>query len=252
MPDRTVIITGASSGIGEALARELSRQNWSVGLIARRQQQLDALAAEIRNAGGTVSIAVADVADRNQISAAIERLRAELGQVDLLIANAGLGKPDGLCPFSLDDMEQMIRVNLLGVMYSIDAVLPDMLERRQGHIAGISSSGAYEGMPGSAAYCASKAAVNTFLEGLRIQLREYGIPVTTICPGFVRTPMTAANRFHMPWLLDADVAARRIVSALNRKRKVYNVPWQTALLVKSLRWLPDWFIARALPRKGDQ
>jgi short-subunit dehydrogenase len=144
----------------------------------------------------------------------------------------------------------MIRVNLLGVIYAIEAVLPEMLHRGRGHLAAVSSVAAYKGFPGSAGYCASKAAVNMFLEGLRIELHGSGIAVTTICPGFVRTEMTAGNTFYMPGLLDADEAARRIVRALGRRRKVLNVPRRTALLVKLTRWLPDAVLARWLPRKG--
>src|SRR5205807_2825874 len=97
-----------------------------------------------------------------------------------------------------------------------------------------------------AAYCASKAGVNTYMEGLRIQLRDRGIAVTTICPGFVATPMTDVNNFRMPWLLSADEAARRIVRALRRRRKVFNFPWQMALLMRLTRWLPDWIVDRAM------
>ena len=110
------------------------------------------------------------------------------------------------------DIEEMFRVNTLGVVYAIEAVLPEMLHRGRGHLAAVSSLAAYKGMPGESAYCASKAAVNCYLEGLRIHLRDTGIAVTTLCPGFVRTPMTAVNEFHMPWLLEADEAARRIVA----------------------------------------
>ena len=106
-------------------------------------------------------------------------------------------------------------------------------------------------MPGSAGYCASKAAVSTFMESLRIELRSRGIAVTTICPGFVRTEMTAKNAFYMPGLLEADEAGRRIVRALARRKKVYNFPWQSTLLMKAIRWSPDWLLDRLLPRKGN-
>jgi short-subunit dehydrogenase len=251
LPEKVAVITGASSGLGAELARELSRQGWSVGLIARREDRLVKLADDIRAAGGHAATAVADVSDKAMLLAAFDSIRGELGPIDLLIANAGVSKPDFLDPFTVDDIEQMVRVNLLGVLYSIAAVLPQMIERRRGHIAAVSSAGAYKGMPGSAGYCGSKSAVSTLLEGLRIQLREYGVSVTTICPGFVRTDMTDVNSFRMPWLQEPEVAARKIVRALNRRKKVYNFPWQMALLIKLLRWLPDWFVARTLPRKSD-
>jgi short-subunit dehydrogenase len=122
-----------------------------------------------------------------------------------------------------------------------------MLQRRSGHVAAVSSLAAFKGMPGESAYCASKAAVNAFMEGLRIQLLGSGVAVTTICPGFVKSEMTASHRFHMPFLLDTDVAARRICRALERKKKVFSFPWQTAFLMKLTRWLPDRLLARMVP-----
>ncbi len=192
------------------------------------------------------AIAPADVGDRGQLQAAVADLRRQLGPIDLLIANAGVGMPTLLQPVNIADVERMVRVNLLGTIYAIEAVLPEMLERRQGHLAAVSSLSAYKGLPGESGYCATKAAVNSYMEGLRIHLRDKGIAVTTICPGFVRTQMTEINKFHMPWLLEADEAARRIVRALARRRKVYNFPWQTALLMKLTRWLPDWVLFRMM------
>jgi short-subunit dehydrogenase len=243
---QVAVITGASSGIGWELAKVLAAQSCKVGLIARRKEKLDALAEEIRKAGATAGLAQADVADREQVRAAVSEIRRQLGPVDLLIANAGVGMPTLLSPVNIADIEQMFRVNVLGTVYAIEAVLPEMLESRQGHLAAISSLGAYKGLPGESAYCASKAAINCYMEGLRIHLRDKGIAVTTICPGFIRTPMTAVNKFHMPWLLQPDDAARRIVRALARRRKVYNFPWQMNLLMKLTRWAPDWLMARTM------
>src|SRR5262249_37898510 len=114
------------------------------------------------------------------------------------------------------------------------------------HLSAVSSLAAYKGLPGESGYCASKAALNVYMDGLRVQLRHRGIRVTTLCPGFVRTPMTAPNKFHMPWLVEADYAARQMVRALRRRRKVYNFPWQLSLLMKVTRWLPDWLVARTM------
>jgi len=243
---QVAIITGASSGIGWALARTLAAEGCKVGLVARRREQLAELAAEIEKHGGMAAFAMADVSQREQAVAAIREVAARLGPVDLLIANAGVGAPTTIEPFNVGDVEQMFRVNVLGVVYSLEAVLPQMLERGRGHLAAVSSLASYKGLPGESAYTASKAAVNVFLEGLRIQLRSKGIAVTTICPGFVKTPMTEVNKFKMPWLLTADAAARRIVQALKRKRKVYNFPWQLSLFMKCARWAPDWLVDRMM------
>jgi short-subunit dehydrogenase len=233
------IVTGASSGIGWELCRQLATQGYKVGLIARREEPLRELHRLITAAGGTAAVAVADVGQRDLLESAIQRIRAELGPVDLVIANAGVGTVTRLNPMNLIDIEAMIRTNLLGVIYTFAAVLPEMLARRSGHLVGISSLAGYRGLPGESAYCASKAAVNVYLDGLRIQLRGTGIQVTTVCPGFVTTPMTANNTFHMPGLMSAEEAARRIIRAIKRGTKVYNFPWRLHLMVKLSRWLPD-------------
>jgi len=240
------IVTGASSGIGWALARELARQGIRVGLVARRREKLEQLAAEISRQGGRAAAATADVGNNAQVTDAIHQLAGQLGPVDLLVANAGIGMPTLLNPANIADVEAMFRINVLGMVYAFDAVLPQMLERRLGHLAGISSMASYKGLPGESAYCASKAAMNVYLEGLRIRLRDHGITVSTICPGFVRTPMTQVNKFHMPWLLEADDAARRIARALARRKKVFNFPWQMACLMAITNWLPDWMVARLM------
>jgi len=244
--NQVAVITGASSGIGWELAKLLARQQCRVGVLARRRERLEALVAEIKAAGGQSACAAADVADHDQTLAAIAQLRDQLGPVDLLVANSGIGVSTNLEPMNAAEVDNMIRVNFLGVVYAIEAVLPEMLQRGRGHLAAVSSLASYKGLPGEAGYCASKAAVNTYLESLRIQLRRRGIAVTTICPGFIKTPMTAEHEWPMPWLMSAEEAARRIARALERRKKVFNFPWQTTLLMKSTRWLPDWVIARAL------
>lgn len=242
--NQVAVITGASTGIGHALARELASQGARVGLLARRQELLAQLADQIRQAGGTAAIAPADVGERGQLKAAIAELRQQLGPIDLLIANAGVGVSTRLDQSNIDDVERMVRVNLLGVIYSIEAVLPEMLQRGKGHLAAVSSLAAYKGLPGESGYCCTKAAVNAYLEGLRIQLKPLGIHVTCICPGFVQTPMTATHQFEMPFLMSAEEAARRILVGLRRRVGVLNFPWPMTLLLKASRWAPDWVVRR--------
>lgn len=248
---QVAIITGASSGIGWELAKILASQGAAVGLLARRLDRLEALAAEIRAAGGKAMAAAVDVTQRAETVGAIQKLRDQLGPVDLLVANSGVGLPTALEPMNMDQVDNMIRVNYLGVVYAIEGVLPEMLQRGRGHLAAVSSLASYKGLPGESGYCSSKAAVNVFMEGLRVQLRPRGITVTTICPGFIKTPMTAVNDFPMPWLMTADKAARKIARALSRKKKVYNFPWQTTLLMKATRWCPDWVLRRVFNRYAE-
>ncbi len=246
--NQVAVITGASSGIGRALALALARDRCKVGLVARRGDLLEALAGEITALGGTVAHVPADVGDRPAVVAAIRDLAGRLGPIDLLIANAGIGIPSEIDPFNVDDMERVFRINFFGVVYAIEAVLPAMLDRGRGHLAAVSSLAAYRSMPGQQAYCASKAALNSFLEGLRVQLRSRNVGVTTICPGFVWTPMVEHHPHPLPFLVQADDAARRILRALARRKKVFNFPWQTSLLMKLTRWAPDWLLARTVGR----
>ncbi|HEY3788529.1 MAG TPA: SDR family NAD(P)-dependent oxidoreductase [Urbifossiella sp.] len=249
---KVAVVTGASSGIGWALAKVLSSTGCKVGLIARREEPLKALAAEIAAAGGASTVAVADVSHRESIAGAIAAIRGTLGPIDLLIANAGIGKPTLLDPVNIADVEEMFRVNLLGVVYTFAAAMPEMLVRRTGHLVAVSSLAAYRGLPGESAYCASKAAVNAYMDGLRIHLRGTGVKATTICPGFVTTPMTAMNTFHMPGLMTADYAAKRMIRAIERGKKVFNFPWRLSLMTKLSRWLPDRTMQRIMGNYNEE
>lgn len=241
--DRIALITGASSGIGWEMALELARKKCHVALLARRQDRLDDLARQCGALGVRAVAAACDVTDRQSMIDAVGRVHEALGPIDLLIANSGLDVPTTLDPLNTHEVGRMIHVNYLGVVHAIETVLPQMLERGRGHLAAVSSLAAYKGMPGEAGYCSSKAAVNTFMEALRLQLRGRGIHVTTICAGFIQTAMTEKNEFTMPFLLQPPDAASRIVRALERRKKVFDFPWPTALLTKLTRWLPDWLVA---------
>jgi short-subunit dehydrogenase len=236
-----VIVTGASSGIGRALALRLGSEGYRVGLIARRRDELEAVASRI-----AVAVpAVADVGNRVALRAAVAEVEGRLGPAEVMVANAGFGAPTRLDPLNIADVEQTIRVNLMGVIYSVEAVLPGMLARRGGHLLAISSLGAFKGLPGESAYCASKAAVNAYMEGLRIALRTKGVVVTTVCPGFVQTAMTPMDASAMPFLISADAAARRIARLIVRRRGgVARFPLPMSLLTTLIARLPDAVVAR--------
>ena len=182
----------------------------------------------------------------------MESVRHELGLVVVLIASAGVGTPTLVDPVNVPDIEAMIRVNLLGVVYAFAAVLPDMLRRRAGRLAAVSSLAAYGALPGESGYCASKAAVNVYLDGLRAHVREKGVVVTTLCPGFVQTRMTAENAFWMPGLLSPAEAARRMLIAVRRGRGIYNFPWLPAFLARILPRLPDRVLARLMKKYNEE
>ena len=177
--------------------------------------------------------------------AAIAEIEGRLGPTDVMVANAGFGAPTRLDPLNIDDVEQTFRVNLMGVIYSIEAVLPGMLARRRGHLLAVSSLAGYKGLPGESAYCASKAAVNVYMEGLRIALRGEGVVVTTVCPGFVQTPMAPMDAAATPFVMSAEAAADRIARLIARRRGgVHRFPRRMAMLMSLIARLPDAVVAR--------
>lgn len=247
---RVAVVTGASSGIGWALAKELASEGYAVGLTARRAERLEALADEIRAAGGTAAVAPADASDRDATIAAIHALAAELGPVDLLVANAGLGISEPMDAPNAAEYEHMVKVNLLGPYYAFEAVVPSMLERGQGHLVGVSSLAAYITGPGAGQYSATKAGLSSWLESVRLEMRPRGIHVTTIQPGFVKTPMTEVNSFKMPLLMSAKRAGRLVAKAIRRKKKVYDFPWRMGVGARLARRFPDWLKLKMTP--GDE
>ena len=250
--NKVILLTGASSGIGRALALELAQKKARVGLLARREPLLQELTQEFLALDVPCALAVADVSRRDDVQRAARQVADQLGPIDILIANAGVGTPTFLDPVNIQDVERMFQVNLFGMIYAIEAVLPTMLQRRAGQIAAVSSLAAFKGLPGESAYCASKAAMNIYLEGLRIQLREKKIAVTTICPGFVHTPMTAANDFHMPMAMSAAQAATNILRAIARRKKIYRFPRAMSWLMRLTSILPDWVIARSMNQYNEK
>jgi short-subunit dehydrogenase len=235
---KVIFITGASSGIGRALAVELGRRGARLGLTARREAELLSVADEVGRAGGEALALPCDVRDPAAISAAAERVREKWGRVDVLIANAGMSTTTAGTKLDAAEATNVISINVLGVVNSVAAVLPDMLKRGSGHLVAISSLASYRGLPRSGAYSASKAAVSTLFESLRVDLRKSRIDVTVIHPGFIRTPMTAGRKKKLPFLLEVEDAACRIIKAVERRARTYAFPWQLASLVRVIRHMP--------------
>ena len=240
MQDQPVcFITGASSGFGEGFALRLAREGYRVGLAARRKEKLEEVAERVRAAGGQAGVFPCDVAVKEEIQDAIRACEAELGPVDLLIANAGVSINTLLRQFDSEEVERVLRVNLLGAIYAVEGVLPGMLERDRGQIVAVSSLAGFGGLPKAAAYSASKAGMINFFESLRLDLLRTGVDVTTICPGFVRTEMTSHNKHPMPFLMDLEPAVEKMVTAILKRRKSLAFPWPLA----GLAW-----VARIFPR----
>lgn len=249
-PGWRVWISGASSGIGAELARQLAARGCRVAVFARRRERLLELREEIERegCGNAVLVQPGDVTDREAVKAAIDAARDELGDLDVVILNAGIG--DLLFPdrFDAEVVERILRVNFLGAVYGIEAALPRMLERGSGTIVGVSSIAAVRGLPTAAPYCASKAALTTFLESLRIDLRPHGIRVITVSPGFIKTPLTDRNRFPMPFLQPVDRAAARIIRGIERGEREIHFPKRFTVPLKLLRCVPGRLYDRLMAR----
>ncbi|HLN97368.1 MAG TPA: SDR family NAD(P)-dependent oxidoreductase [Pyrinomonadaceae bacterium] len=242
--DKIVIITGASSGIGRGLAVELARQGARIGLVARRAEVLEEVIGEIEALGGKAIALPADVRNASSVAAAADELRNVFGQVDILIANAGIGPTRDAAQIDAAEVAGVIDVNVIGAANSAAAVIPEMIARGAGQLVIISSLAAYRGLPRSAAYCASKAAVSAFFESLRLDLEPRGIDVTIIHPGFIKTPLTAGREAHMPFLMELDEAVRKMARAIEKRRKRYSFPWQLASIVRLGMVMPIWMYDR--------
>jgi len=282
--DKVVLITGASSGIGRGLALELARRGAKLGLLARGIDTAQAAAAaagagasrasnvsstrpasgsrlrevvsEIESrrdgngASGTVQALElpADVRDARAVRAAADRLRKEFGRIDVMIANAGMALTTDASELDPEDVARLLSVNVMGAVNSVAAVLPEMIERRSGQLVAISSLSAYRGLRKSAAYCASKASLSSFFESVRIDLIGSGVDVTIVHPGFIKTPLTAGRKANMPYIMEVDYAVKKIIHAIEKRKKSYAFPWQLATIVRASMLMPtsmyDWIARR--------
>jgi short-subunit dehydrogenase len=247
---KVVMITGASSGIGRGLALELARRGAKLGLIARRVEALDQLVLEIEALGSRGVALPADVQNASSLAAAVESLTTTLGPIDVLIANAGVGPTKHAADLRGDEVAEVININVIGAANSATAVVPQMVARGQGQLVVISSLAAYRGLPKSAAYCASKAAVSAFFESFRLDLEPRGIAVTIIHPGFIKTDLTAGRHAQLPFLMELDDAVKKIVRAIEKQKKTYSFPWQLATIVRAGMIMPIWMYDR-ISRKNS-
>ena len=236
---RIALVTGASSGIGQALAERLAADGTLVVLAARRAQLLHAVADSIEADGGHARVEAMDVAETTATVARIRALDAELGGFDLVIANAGVGmKHKGLPSYAWEAMAGACHVNFCGAAATLTAVLPQMVERGRGHVVGISSIASFTPIPGRGGYCAPKAGLSMLLECLRLELAGTGVHATAVHPGFVRTAMTAKSKGALPFVMDPPAAAARIVQELPAAPATIDFPWQLATAARLGASLP--------------
>ena len=246
---RKVLITGASSGIGEGLALAVAKKGAVLGLLARREDLLRELAAKCEKAGGVARAYPADVTDPSAVEEAFQQFIHEFSTVDILIANAGIGgNSESVRSYHPQSVKQVIDVNLNGAVNAVYAVLPRMLEQGHGQLVAISSLAGFRGLPKSAAYSASKAALTTFFESVRLDLKEKGIDVTIIQPGFIKTPLTAGRHNRMPFLMELDDAIPLFIRAIEKRKKFAAFPWQLATIVRAGKFMPAWMYDRIAGR----
>jgi len=229
----TFWITGASGGIGAELARELQRRGGRIAISARRREALDEVAQ------GRMYVEPVDITDRDAVHTAVESVRAELGSIDVAVLNAGAWQQVSVDKFDAAAFRTQFNTNLMGTVHCIEALLPTMLADKRGVITGMASVAGYRGLPGSEAYGSSKAALINLLESLRGSLGPRGIRVQTISPGFVRTDLTARNKFPMPFLIDADQAARAIADGIAAEKTEIVFPLPMMLMMKAARLVPN-------------
>jgi short-subunit dehydrogenase len=243
--NKSIFLTGASSGIGEGLALALAKKGAVLGLVARREELLRELVEKCEKAGGVARAYPADVTDPSAVEEAFQQFIHEFSRIDVLIANAGIGGNDeSTRNYHPPSVKKVVDVNLMGAVNAVHTVLPKMLEQGRGQLVAISSLAGFRGLPRSAAYSASKAGMTTFFESVRLDVKDKGISVTIIQPGFIRTPLTAGRANKMPFLMELDDAIPHFIKAIEKKKKFAAFPWQLATIVRAGKFMPSWMYDR--------
>ena len=249
LEQKVIWITGASSGIGAALVRKLSKTDCQLAISARRTELLDELIESLDAPKAKFMVVGVDVTEKAAMKQAANDIASSLGPVDVLIANAGTHIPMTLDELDFEKCEKLFQVNFFGALNAIEAVLPSMKERGCGHLVAVSSVAGYRALPHAAAYGASKAALSHFMESLRFDLEDSGIAVTVVSPGFVKTPLTDKNDFEMPFLISAPEAAEYIVAGISRGKLEVAFPYLFVFILKCLRMLPHRLYYRLIRSK---
>lgn len=253
--NKVVLLTGASSGIGYSLAKSLPKENCSLALLSRSKSTLDELVTEIKNDGAKALSYKCDVGNLDEVKHAFERIKNDFGRIDIAILNAGVSHRADVKNYSVEIARNIFDVNVFGIINFVEQLIPDFVQRKEGMIVGVSSLAEARGFPKSGFYNASKSAASLMLESLRVELKPYNIKVLTVKPGFVRTPMTDKNDFQMPFLMDADKAAKIIIDGIKKEKHIIQFPLTTVIGSKIIKLLPDWLfdylMNRPLPHRKN-
>jgi short-subunit dehydrogenase len=248
---KLVFITGASSGLGQALALTYHHAGYDLALVARRTEEIKAWVTQQKISPNRYRIYSADVSNIDSIVNAAHACMTAQGLPDVVIANAGISVGvDSAIREDLDQLAQTFATNNIGLAATFHPFIDAMRKRRSGKLVGIASVAGIRGMPGHGAYCASKAAVITYCESLRGELRGSGVQVVTICPGYVKTPMTRGNNYPMPFLMESEDFAKACLHKIEAGNSYSVIPWQMGIVAKILRLLPNALFDKALVGRG--
>ena len=252
LSNKNILITGASSGIGYELAKQFADEKCNLILVARRKEILDSLAQKIKTDENVILTYHCDIRNKSEVENVFSDIRKNINHIDIAILNSGVGLKSSIENFDSKLADETFEVNVLGLIYCVEELLKDFIPRKSGIIVGVSSISDVRGFPTNGFYCASKAAVSTFLESIRVELKRQNIQIITIRPGFVRTPMVSKNKFKMPFLMDANRAASIIINGIKKEKKIIEFPIGTVLGGRLLKILPnfifDYLAAKGLPK----
>lgn len=238
LKNKVILITGASSGIGEAVAKKFAEEGALLALTARRKDIIDRIAQQLEVKTRVASYKC-DVTNTEEVRNVYRQIKIDFGKIDIAFLNSGVSFRSSVKEFSSEKAKQTFDTNVLGLINFVEVLLPDFMSERNGVIVGVSSLADSRGFPKSGFYCASKAAASIFLESLRIELKPYNVKVITVRPGFVKTPMTDKNEFFMPLLMEPEKAAKIIVNGIKKEKRIIQFPLLISLAVRILRIIPD-------------
>lgn len=253
--NKVVVLTGASSGIGYHLAKLLPKENCSLALIARRKNILDQLVNELKTSNLLIKSYQCDVGKQAEVQDTFHKIKNDFGRIDIAILNAGVSSRKDINNYSSEIADKIFNTNTLSIVYCVEQILPEFLERKNGMIVGVSSLAEARGFPRSGFYNASKSAASLLLESLRIELKSFNVKVLTVKPGFVETPMTDKNEFYMPFLMDVEKAAKIILNGIEKEKKIIQFPLPTVIGSKVLKFMPnflfDFLMSKQLPSRKN-
>lgn len=253
--NKVVVLTGASSGIGYHLAKLLPKENCSLALIARRKNILDQLVNELKTPNLLIKSYQCDVGKQAEVQDTFHKIKNDFGRIDIAILNAGVSSRKDINNYSSEIADKIFNTNTLSIVYCVEQILPEFLERKNGMIVGVSSLAEARGFPRSGFYNASKSAASLLLESLRIELKSFNVKVLTVKPGFVETPMTDKNEFYMPFLMDVEKAAKIILNGIKKEKKIIQFPLPTVIGSKVLKFMPnflfDFLMSKQLPSRKN-